>query len=123
MIAATIKDKKQKHYDGAILAWVTTASLLSLLDLILLFILSHDYYIAEDQLDELSLIGVSKLLMTVFTLELMCYSIQLILSAIGIVMTLAARGFVLWVINVVFIVVLSKHIHRRYEKIQKQVST
>lgn len=97
---ATIKDKKQKHYDGAILAWVITASFLSLLDLILLFILSHDYHIAEDQYDG--------------------SSIGLILSAIGIVMTLAARGFVLWVINVVFIVVLSKHIHRRYEKLQKQ---
>lgn len=76
MISATIKDKKQKHYDGAILAWVITASFLSLLDLILLFILSHDYHIVEDQYDGLlsSLsIGVSKLL-TVFTPELMCYS-------------------------------------------------
>lgn len=74
MISATIKDKKQKHYDGAILAWVITASFLSLLDLILLFILSHDYHIAEDQYYASSLpIGVSKLL-TVFTPELMCYS-------------------------------------------------
>lgn len=64
LFSATIKDKKKKHYDGAILAWVVTASILSLLDLILLFILSHDYDIVESKVDEFGglsvLAGVSK---------------------------------------------------------------
>ncbi|XP_066254412.1 uncharacterized protein [Euwallacea similis] len=92
----TLRDHQEKHYDQSIVAWTIVTSLVSLLDLILLFVLSHDYnkILSVESTPPMDLI---------------------ILTAVGIVMTLAARGFVLWVINIVFVVILSKYSYKRYK--------
>ncbi|KYB28294.1 hypothetical protein TcasGA2_TC032636 [Tribolium castaneum] len=64
--------------------WSTTAFIISLVDIILTSLLGRDYARIENTSDLLTLV---------------CY---------GIVMSLACRGYVLWVVNVVFAVVFLK---------------
>ncbi|XP_066151371.1 uncharacterized protein [Euwallacea fornicatus] len=90
-------DRQRNYYDQSIITWSVVTSLVSLLDLILLSILSYDYRIFQNS-------------------EVQTQEKIMILTTIGIVMSLAARGFVLWVINIVFVVILSKHSYQNYQE-------
>ncbi|XP_050311840.1 uncharacterized protein LOC126747329 isoform X2 [Anthonomus grandis grandis] len=86
------KSSNEQFYDYSILGWTIAASLVSILDLIMLALFAHDY-------------------------NKVSTSDTILLVVVGIMMTLAARGFVLWVINVLFAVILGMHYYRRYNEL------
>ncbi|CAG9763259.1 unnamed protein product [Ceutorhynchus assimilis] len=94
LLWASITGKGHNFYGKAIGGWTLITGLVSLLDLILVGLISYDYdqYKNKGNAD---------------TTEI---------TAIGIVITLAARGFVLWIVNVVFAIILGKYCHKLYKK-------
>lgn len=80
-------------------------ALLSMLDFIILCLIGHDYGQIKFANPDFSIIFHVPLNLTVPP----SIALTIFLTAVGVVMTLAARGFVVWIINVIFIVILGKH--------------
>ncbi|KAL1517589.1 hypothetical protein ABEB36_001331 [Hypothenemus hampei] len=132
LLWATRRKKFGKIYYKSILAWIVVASLTVLLDLIVVCIVGYNYATVYNKYwDQVSGIDGSTTSPTTTTagpdesdddsntyLKIIATAVaagsnnsvsRTHLVAQGIVMTIAARGFVLWIVNVIFIIVLFKH--------------
>ncbi|XP_060520102.1 uncharacterized protein LOC132698185 isoform X2 [Cylas formicarius] len=85
---AFARNKAQNQQIRLLALWVSTIGILSVLDFVLTSLFAHDYHKLPDDVQS---------------------SIILLQVTYGIVMTLAARGYVLWIINVIFAIVLAKY--------------
>uniref|UniRef100_A0AAR5PP92 MARVEL domain-containing protein n=1 Tax=Dendroctonus ponderosae TaxID=77166 RepID=A0AAR5PP92_DENPD len=88
-----------KYYEGVLATWMFVVGLTALLDVILFSLLVHDYEKERKNI------------------EVDSPELQLELVAIGVVFTLAARGYVLWIVNVIFAVIAGRVWHLKRNKV------
>jgi len=89
-----LTQRKHQLLKNACLGWVTSTTIISICDLVLASLLASDYDIlvtAVNSADPLKQIDATYLIL-----------------ACGVMMTLIAKGFVLWIVNVIFDVLIMK---------------
>lgn len=110
ILHASITGKSANYHILRVCCWTIDMSCLTILDFVLTFLLAHDYHQIKIEYDGLAEDP------DIISAETTALYEATSLTTVGIMMTIAAKGFVLWIVNVVFIVILEVHLFGLYKK-------